>query len=51
LKQNIVARNETAVLLATGSGLKDIQSTMRVCGQATSIEPDIDAVRRAVTRT
>jgi threonine synthase len=48
LAQGIVGRNESAVLLATGNGLKDIQSAMRICGQATAIEPNIDAVRRAV---
>lgn len=42
-------RDETAVLLVTGSGLKDVDATIKACGGgATVIPPAIEAVRNAM---
>lgn len=41
-------RAETIVVVITGNGLKDIKSAMQVAGQATIIEPTLDAVRNAL---
>lgn len=43
-----VDRDETVVVIITGNGLKDIQSAMRAAGQAQRIEPQLDAVRKAI---
>jgi len=45
-----VDRDETIVVVITGNGLKDIKNAMRAAGQATVIEPTLDAVRNAMTR-
>jgi threonine synthase len=41
-------RDETIVVVITGSGLKDIKSAMQAAGQATTLEPTLDAVRDAI---
>jgi threonine synthase len=48
LDTGIIGRNESAVLLMTGNGLKDIQSAIRAAGQPISIRPAIEEVRSAV---
>ena len=40
--------DETIVVVITGNGLKDIKSAMKAAGQATVIEPTLDAVREAI---
>jgi len=44
----IIGRDESAVLVMTGNGLKDIQSAIRAAGQPISIRPTIDEVRNVV---
>jgi len=45
----VVKPGETTVLLVTGSGLKDVDATIRACGrEPVVVPPDLDAVRRAV---
>ncbi len=43
-------RQEIIVAVITGNGLKDIRSAMQVAGQATTIEPTLEAVRNAMPR-
>lgn len=43
-----VDRDETIVVVITGNGLKDVKSAMQAAGQATLIEPTLDAVKRAM---
>jgi threonine synthase len=40
----LVAAHERVVLLATGNGLKDVGSAIQAVGQATVIEPEMEAV-------
>lgn len=48
VEQGLVRSEDCTVLLATGSGLKDVASAARAVGQAAVIEPSLDAVRRAL---
>lgn len=41
-------RDETIVVVITGNGLKDIKSAMQAAGEATTIEPTLEAVRKAI---
>lgn len=43
-----VDRDETIVVVITGNGLKDVKSAMQAAGQATVIEPSLDAVKKAI---
>jgi threonine synthase len=44
IQQNIIKSHETALVMITGNGLKDIQSAKQAAGEALSIEPNIDAL-------
>jgi threonine synthase len=46
--QALVGKDERVVVLATGSGLKDISTAMKSVGEPTVIRPDLDDVRRAI---
>jgi len=48
VREQKLDREETIVVVITGNGLKDIKSAMQVAGQATTIEPTLDAVRNAM---
>lgn len=45
VQQGSVGADETILVLNTGNGLKDVRAAMQAAGQATVIEPDLDAVR------
>jgi threonine synthase len=44
----IIGHNESAVLVMTGNGLKDIQSAVRAAGDAIAVRPEMDEVREAL---
>ncbi len=44
-----VAPDERIVVVITGSGLKDVQAAMRAAGEATVIEPTLEALREVVS--
>ncbi len=44
----IIGRNESAALIMTGNGLKDIQSAVRAAGSATAVRPEMEEVRAAL---
>ena len=44
----VIGHSESAVLVMTGNGLKDIQSAMRAVGRAISVRPEMEEVREAV---
>jgi threonine synthase len=46
VEDGLIASSGTTVILATGNGLKDIQSARRAVGQPHRIEPDLAAVKR-----
>jgi threonine synthase len=46
VEQGLVDSDEQVVVLATGSGLKDIASAMKSVGQPLFIEPTMDSLRR-----
>ena len=46
VEQGLVDPDEQVVMLATGSGLKDIASAMKSVGQPDIIEPTMDSLRR-----
>ncbi|MFQ5855544.1 MAG: threonine synthase [Anaerolineae bacterium] len=48
VEQGQVAPNERIVVLATGSGLKDIRSAMRSVGEPLHVAPTLDAVKEAL---
>ncbi len=43
-----IDRDETVIVVITGNGLKDVKSAMQAAGQATIIEPTLNAVRRVI---
>jgi threonine synthase len=45
-----VRPEERVVVMLTGSGLKDVRAAMQAAGQATVIEPTLDALRRALAQ-
>ncbi len=46
--QGIIRRHESAGLIVTGNGLKDIASAMQAAGQATAVGAGIEAIRNAL---
>jgi len=49
IQQNIIKSHESALVMITGNGLKDIQSAKQAAGEALSIEPNIDALANALS--
>ena len=43
-----IDRDETIVVVITGNGLKDVKSAMRAAGEASVIEPTLDALKRMI---
>lgn len=50
LAQGLIQRDETVVVINTGSGLKDVPAAMQVTGEPTVIQPTLAAVRDAIRR-
>jgi len=48
VKSGIISPSESVVIIATGNGLKDVQSAIRAAGKPTLIRPDVEAVRQAI---
>ena len=48
VEQGLVAPGERVVVLATGSGLKDVASAMKAVGQPHTVAPDLDDVKRVL---
>jgi threonine synthase len=48
VEQELVGGDQRVVVLATGSGLKDIITAMKSVGEPTVIRPDLEDVRRAI---
>jgi threonine synthase len=48
VEDGLVASDERVVVLATGSGLKDIATAIKSVSQPPIVEPNLDAVRRAL---
>ena len=46
IAEGIVGRDESAVVVITGNGLKDIQSAKRAAGEALDIEPDFQVLEK-----
>ncbi|MBM4161004.1 MAG: threonine synthase [Ignavibacteria bacterium] len=46
IARGVVKRDESAVVVITGNGLKDIQSAKRAVGQALEIEPDFHVLEK-----
>lgn len=50
VEENIVKSNETAVVVITGNGLKDIQSAKQAAGKEHLIEPNLDTVANVLEK-
>jgi threonine synthase len=50
VEQGLIRTEERVVVLATGSGLKDINTAMKSVGEPTVVAPDLADVRRALER-
>jgi threonine synthase len=48
MERGLVGDGDRVVVLATGSGLKDIATAMKSTGQPMLVEPDLADVRRAL---
>ena len=48
--QGILSPDETAIVVITGNGLKDVQSAKLAAGQPISVEPRLDALMRALKK-
>ena len=46
--ENMAAADERIVVVITGSGLKDVRAAMQAAGEAMTIEPRLDEVRRVM---
>lgn len=44
-----INREESVVVVVTGNGLKDIRSAVQAAGEAQTIDPTLDAVKRAIS--
>ncbi|MBM4167278.1 MAG: threonine synthase [Ignavibacteria bacterium] len=49
IAKGIVKKNESAVCVITGNGLKDIRSAQSAVGKALEVEPGIDAVEKILS--
>lgn len=49
LQQHIVKSHESALVMITGNGLKDIQSAKQAAGEPLSVEPNLDALANALS--
>ncbi len=49
--QGLVSPEDRVVVLATGSGLKDVASAMKAVGQPHTVAPDLEEVIRVVKET
>ena len=49
LERGLVREDDTVVLLATGSGLKDVESAITICGSPFTVEPALTDVKRLVS--
>jgi threonine synthase len=50
VRRGQVEPGERIVVMLTGSGLKDVRAAMQAAGEATVIEPTLDALRRALAQ-
>lgn len=48
VREGIVGTEESALVVITGNGLKDIQGARRAAGSELEVEPHLEAVRRAL---
>jgi threonine synthase len=48
-KEGLIGPEEKVVVLVTGNGLKDVGAAMKVAGNPIIVEPDIKAVREAIS--
>ena len=48
IEDGIVKRQDSALVVITGNGLKDIQSARQAAGHEIEIEPDLEAVKEAL---
>ena len=48
LQQGLVSELDSILVFNTGNGLKDVRSAMQVAGQATVVEPRLEALRSAM---
>jgi threonine synthase len=48
VEDGLISRDETTVILATGNGLKDIQSARRAVEQPHRVRPDLVEVKRVL---
>ncbi|MFN8443943.1 MAG: pyridoxal-phosphate dependent enzyme [Caldilineaceae bacterium] len=46
--QGMIGEAESVVVVVTGNGLKDVKSAMRATGEATLVEPSLQALKRLV---
>jgi threonine synthase len=48
-KEGLIGPEEKVVVLVTGNGLKDVGAAMKAAGNPIIVEPDIKAVRKAIS--
>ena len=51
LRLSLVKRGESALVVITGNGLKDIQTARAAAGNEVRIEPRLEAVKAALAST
>ncbi|MEK7328777.1 MAG: pyridoxal-phosphate dependent enzyme, partial [Chloroflexota bacterium] len=47
-RDGLVSADESIVVMNTGNGLKDVKAALQAAGQATVIEPTLEAVKQAL---
>ena len=48
VQSNLIDPDEAVVVMVTGNGLKDVKAALQAAGEATRIEPSLDAVRQVI---
>jgi len=49
-EEGLVADDETIVCLVTGNGLKDVRSAVKAAGEAVSIEPSLESLKKNLNK-
>jgi threonine synthase len=48
VREGIIERDETVVVLITGSGLKDPEAITKIVGEVPTIKPDIEEFEKVI---
>jgi threonine synthase len=50
VREGIMGADETVVVVVTGNGLKDVKSAMQAAGEAIKVEPNLEDIKRVISK-